>query len=201
MTTTSTTGPRPAPPYHHGDLRRVLLDAAAREISRIGVAELSLRALARSTSVSHAAPRHHFGDKRGLLTALAAQGHRWLAAELEAVDGFLEVGVAYVRFAVAHPAHFEVMFHPNLVHREHPELVAARTASRAVLRSGASRTSAGLGGSSPKPEAAELAAWSLAHGLATLYLTGNLRPTTDLTELTRAALRQLFAGVGEAEMS
>ena len=194
MTTTSTTETRPGRPYHHGDLRRALLDAAANEIARIGIADLSLRALARATSVSHAAPTHHFGDKRGLLTALAAQGHRWLAAELEAVDGFLEVGVAYVRFAVAHPAHFEVMFLPDLLHRDDPELVLARTASRAVLQSGAASISTGSEGSSPKSESAALAAWSLAHGLATLRLTGNLPPTTDLAGLTRAALRQLFAG-------
>lgn len=49
-------------PYHHGDLRRALLDAAASEIARIGIADFSLRALARATSVSHAAPTHHFGD-------------------------------------------------------------------------------------------------------------------------------------------
>lgn len=194
MTTTSTSGAGPGRPYHHGDLRRALLDAAVSEIVRIGIADLSLRALARATSVSHAAPTHHFGDKRGLLTALAAQGYRWLAAELQAVDGFLEVGVAYVRFAAAHPAHFEVMFSPDLLHRDDSELIAARTASRAVLQSGVVRMSAGLEGFSPSSESAALAAWSLAHGLATLYLTGNLPPTADLAGLTRAALRQLFSG-------
>jgi len=184
----------PPRPYHHGDLRRALLDAAVSEIARSGVADLSLRALARATSVSHAAPTHHFGDKRGLLTALAVQGHRWLAGELAAVDGLLEMGVAYVGFAVAHPVHFEVMFRPDLLHRDDPELVLARTASRAVLRSGVAQTSAGTEGPAQNSGSAELAAWSLAHGLATLRLTGSLPPTTDLAGLTRAALRQLFAG-------
>lgn len=194
VTTKNTTAAGPRRPYHHGDLRRALLDAAASEIARIGIADLSLRALARATSVSHAAPTHHFGDKRGLLTALAVQGHRWLAGELEAVDGFLEVGVAYVDFAVAHPVHFEVMFRPDLLHRDDPELVLARTASRAVLQSGVAKISAGTEGSAQSSGSAALAAWSLAHGLATLRLTGNLPPTTDLAGLTRAALRQLVAG-------
>ena len=194
MTTRGTTEVGANRSYHHGDLRRALLDATASEITRVGVADLSLRALARATSVSHAAPTHHFGDKRGLLTALAAQGHRRLAAELGAVDVFLEVGVAYVRFAVANPAHFEVMFHPDLLHRDDPDLVAAAAASRAVLQTGAGRMSAGTDGSVPNSEPAALAAWSLAHGLATLHLTGNIPPTADLAELTRSALRQLFAG-------
>ena len=186
--------------YHHGDLRRALLEAAAAEIIRSGVAELSLRALARAAGVSHAAPAHHFGDKRGLLTALAAEGHRRLAQEMRdalAASGgsFLEAGVAYVRFAVSHPAHFEVMFRPDLHHRDDPELRAAGRESFGLLRGAApgggraeSAPSAG-----PPPEA--LAAWSLVHGLATLHLTGNLPTPPDpgaLEELTRAAAGQLF---------
>lgn len=194
MSIENTTAAGPRRPYHHGDLRRALLDAAAGEIARTGIADFSLRALARATSVSHAAPTHHFGDKRGLLTALAVQGHRWLTAELEAVDDFLEVGVAYVDFAFAHPVHFEVMFRPDLLHRDDPELILARTASRAVLQSGVAQISPRTAGSAPSSGSAALAAWSLAHGLATLRLTGNLPATTDLAGLTRAALRQLVTG-------
>src|SRR5438034_4736660 len=114
---TTATGQRP---YHHGDLRRTLVDEALTAIGRDGPAGLSLRDLARRTGVSHAAPAHHFGDKAGLLTAVAADGFRRLAATLretyEATESFLEVGVAYVRFAVTHRAHFEVMFRPELYH-------------------------------------------------------------------------------------
>ena len=192
MTTKDPAAARQRRPYHHGDLRRALLEAATSQIAQTGIADLSLRALARATAVSHAAPTHHFGDKRGLLTALAVQGHHWLAGELEAVDGFLEVGVAYVGFAVAHPVHFEVMFRPDLLHRDDPVLVHARTVSRAVLQSGAAEISVRAEGPTPSPEATALAAWSLAHGFATLYLTGNLPPTTDPAGLTRAALSRLF---------
>ena len=103
-------------PYHHGDLRRALLAAAVEMIAEAGPAALSLRALARRTGVSHAAPAHHFGDKAGLLTAVAAEGYRLLAAALrdayERTGSFLEVGVAYVRFALEHQPYFEVMFRP-----------------------------------------------------------------------------------------
>src|SRR5215210_1552970 len=96
-------------PYHHGDLRRALLDAAVEAIAADGPAAVSLRDLARRAGVSHAAPAHHFGDKAGLLTAVAAQGYQLLADTLTAArqrsGDFLEVGVAYVRFAVDHRAH------------------------------------------------------------------------------------------------
>jgi AcrR family transcriptional regulator len=78
-----TTAPhKTARPYHHGDLRRALIDAAVQAIAEVGPAAVSLRDLARRTGVSHAAPAHHFGDKAGLLSAVAADGFRCLAATL-----------------------------------------------------------------------------------------------------------------------
>ncbi|MDP9397781.1 MAG: WHG domain-containing protein [Actinomycetota bacterium] len=202
MTTGELAAPSPAGrSYHHGDLRRALLDAAAQEIAREGPAVLSLRALARAAAVSHAAPAHHFGDKRGLLTALATEGHRLLAEQMRsavAAGGgeFLEAAVAYVRFAVTHPAHFAVMFRPDLLHGDDPELTAARRESRAVLQSGSAEATGTGPGSSDAEAAAAIAAWSLVHGLATLHLTGNLPPDSSLDDLearTRAAAAQLFS--------
>jgi AcrR family transcriptional regulator len=66
-------------PYHHGDLRRAILDAAVESISAHGSTALSLREVSRRAGVSHAAPIHHFGDKAGVLTALAAEGYELLA--------------------------------------------------------------------------------------------------------------------------
>src|SRR5579875_2460713 len=98
----------PTRPYHHGDLRPALLRAAVEVIGQSGPAAMSLREVARRAGVSHAAAAYHFGDKAGLLTAVAAQGYRMLTEELrsarDARRGFLEVGVAYVRFAVSHRA-------------------------------------------------------------------------------------------------
>ena len=132
MTTTS--GERP---YHHGDLRRTLVDEALAAIERDGPGSVSLRDLARRAGVSHAAPTHHFGDKVGLLTAIAAEGFDLLADELQDAFGrtgsFLEVGVAYVGFAVRHRAHFEVMFRPELLRGDDPALAAARGRSRDAL--------------------------------------------------------------------
>lgn len=107
--------------YHHGDLRRALLAAALEAIEEVGPTALSLRDLARRAGVSHAAPAHHFGDKAGLLTALAAQGFDLLAQALvQAGDDLLEAGVAYVDFAVRHRAYFEVMFRPSCTGRTTP---------------------------------------------------------------------------------
>jgi AcrR family transcriptional regulator len=183
--------------YHHGDLRRALLDAAAEAITEAGPAALSLRDLARRAGVSHAAPTHHFGDKKGLLTALATEGFERLAAALtttwSATGSLLELGVAYVGFATAHRAHFEVMWRPDLYHADDHTLAAARARAGESLRAGAAHLPDGSTG----PEKADLAAWSLAHGFATLWISGALPPTSETPDVAaRAVLRQLFRNTG-----
>jgi AcrR family transcriptional regulator len=191
--TTETSPSRDARPYHHGDLPRALLEAATQAIAEVGPAAVSLRDLARRTGVSHAAPAHHFGDKAGLLTAVAADGFQRLAATLgqtyQATGSFLEVGVAYVRFAVTHRAHFEVMFRPELYHTDDPELVQAREQARALLYPPAAEAA-----NSPDDVRAAVAAWSLVHGLATLWLNHNLPPQLgdDPEQITREVARHLF---------
>src|SRR5215472_3598262 len=181
--------PQSARPYHHGDLRAALLRAAVAAIEQAGPAGMSLRDVARRAGVSHAAAAYHFGDKAGLLTEVAAQGYRMLTQELQdARDsrrGFLEVGVAYVRFAISHRAHFEVMYRPELYRPEDAEVREAR-AGAAVLLYGSTSPDAGQ-------LAAGAAAWSLVHGLATLWLNGNLPPQlgTDPEEITRRIARYL----------
>src|SRR6266702_752304 len=181
-------------PYHHGDLRRVLLQAAVEAILESGPATVSLRDLARRAGVSHAAPAYHFGDKAGLLTAVAADGFWRLADALReayaSTGSFLEVGVAYVRFAVSNKAHFEVMFRPELYRPDDPEVVRARQPTRALLY--------GPLAGAPEPGPDELrtgvAAWSLVHGLATLWLDHNLPPQLgdDPEQITRQVARYLF---------
>ncbi|OKI42202.1 TetR/AcrR family transcriptional regulator [Micromonospora sp. CB01531] len=177
--------------YHHGDLRRALLDAAVQAIGESGVAALSLRDLARRAGVSHAAPAHHFGDKTGLLTALAAEGFALLADELgRAGDDLLEAGVAYVRFAVGHRAHFEVMFSPDLHRADDPALAAARARAGVALRGRV----AALATPSADPERDALAAWSIGHGFVTLWLAGALPPSAgrDPESAARSVIRRLF---------
>ncbi|MET8082618.1 TetR-like C-terminal domain-containing protein [Micromonospora sp. NPDC005237] len=119
------------------------------------------------------APAHHFGDKAGLLTALAAQGFDLLAQTLSAAgDDLLAAGVAYVDFAVGHRAYVEVMFRPELHRPDDPELTAARERAGAALRS---QVAALPDGGTPADTGRDaLAAWSIAHGFATLWLAGAL---------------------------
>jgi AcrR family transcriptional regulator len=193
--TTDTSPSKDARPYHHGDLPRVLLEVAVEAIAEVGPAAVSLRDLARRAGVSHAAPAHHFGDKAGLLTAVAADGFRRLAASLretyEATGSFLEVGVAYVGFAVTHRAHFEVMFRPELYHPDDPELVRAREQARALLYPPAAEAANEAGADDVR---AGVAAWCLVHGLATLWLNHNVPPQLgdDPEQIAREVARYLF---------
>ena len=175
--------------YHHGNLRAAILDAAADTIARDGVDGLSLRAIAAGLGVSHTAFRRHFGDREGVLNALAVQGNRLLAEQLRsaaASGDFVEVGVAYVRFARTHPGQFAVMFRPDLLDEGDPALAAARAAAYAPLRAGVAAK--GLA----DPEAGEVAGWAVVHGIATLALTGNLRAADGVEALARRALALLY---------
>ena len=189
----------PRMPYHHGNLRRALIDAAVETIASDGVAALNLRDLARRLGVSHAAPTHHFGDRTGLLTAVAVEGYDGLAAATQAAwqdtQSYLEVGVAYVGYATTHPGHFAVMFRPDLVRADDPELARASAASAAMLYGPLEELELAADDAQERRIAAT-AAWGLVHGIATLWLQGSLRDSTadDPEALTRAAARYLFEG-------
>ncbi|MCP9948458.1 TetR/AcrR family transcriptional regulator [Actinomadura madurae] len=163
--------------YHHGNLRRAVLDAAVEAIAESGPATWSLRELARRAGVSHAAPAHHFGDKTGLLTAVAAEGYALFADALEAAgDDLHDVGLAYVRFAVGHRAHFEVMFTPALYRADDPGVGAARERAALALREGVR----GVAPGGPQDDrTAGIAAWSIVHGFAHLWLSGALPDLGD----------------------
>lgn len=206
--------------YHHGRLRAALIEAAAEAVASHGVAALSLRAVARELGVSHTAPRHHFKDKRGLLTALAADGYARLAEKLFAAgDDFLEAGVAYVRFAIENPGHFAVMYQPELVDEDDAELQAARGLTGEALMAGASRRSGGApsignriletSGAYDSPGSAAdpgsfppyaLLAWSAAHGMANLALAGTLTRMGygDDAEALAASARRALTFLGLA---
>ena len=181
----------PARDYHHGDLRRSLIAEAAALIASEGERAASLRAVARRAGVSHAAPAHHFRDKAGLLAALAAEGHRDLAARMAAVadhpdpaQALLGAGLAYLALAREQPGHFAVMARCDLADPvRHPELAAAGAASSGVL----ARIIARLAG--PAQAAAQAdAAWGLAHGLAVLAASGALGAPAEAQARATAAL-------------
>jgi len=177
--------------YHHGDLRRTIITAAVGAIAESGIDGWSLRELARRAGVSHAAPAHHFGDKAGVLTAVAAEGYALFADALEeAGSDLLQAGLAYVRFATEHPIHFGVMFQPGLYRADDAALVEARTRAGEVLTVGARTYSS-------TPSAAldtSLAAWSIAHGFASLWIAGALpdRVGKDPVKAARPVLRRLL---------
>ncbi len=187
------------PTYYQGDLRRDLLDAAIDAITHGGPASVSLRSVAKSVGVSHAAPQNHFGDKAGLFAAIAAEGFQRLAEELTGQPGGIDpnrltlLGVQYVRFALEHPAHFAVMWNPDL-HHHPPEVASARDATFVLLLDALSDSEGHL--NTDAAIARGERAWIAAHGLATLLLCGSLIPPpgTDALQYVTDQLDHLDVG-------
>lgn len=159
--------------YHHGDLRAALL-AHATEMLESGE-NFSMRALAKRAGVSAAAPYRHFDDREALESALAVEGFDGLRATMEALPSppadaaaLSEYGVAYVRFALAHPARFKLMFGRECDDRD-DERVRAAGALNTVFFDAVAAVFPG-----PGAEALATAGWALAHGLAFLHLDGKL---------------------------
>jgi AcrR family transcriptional regulator len=202
--------PRPRRGYHHGDLRRALLEASLEIIEERGVAQLSLRAVARRVGVSHAAPKHHFGDLRGLCCAVAEEGYRQLGEHMarargaepgaRPIEAFKRVGMAYVDFAARHPGHFRAMFHPELADRaDLPSLQrAAEAAYELLLDALRAAQEAGEVRAGDTRDLA-LGAWSMVHGLAALAVDRQLRgkgfSSTRPVELADALTDQLYRGL------
>jgi len=154
-------------PYHHGDLRNALLDAARAILEEESLAALSLRAVARRAGVSHAAPYRHFPNHEALLVELATEGFAELkggiveaaAAPGEKTDRIASVGAAYMRFVARRPALARLMFGPQLPNRE----------AFPALAEAAGGVSDEIGKALGDP-ALGLAVWAAMHGLAMLVL-------------------------------
>jgi AcrR family transcriptional regulator len=180
----------PRTSYHHGDLRRTLLETALRLIAERGPEGFSLREAAREVSVSPAAAYRHFADKPALLAALAADGHGRLASEMEkaaarvprdapaqarAVQALVAIGQAYVEFAVRNPSFFRVMFGPAM--RSEGFVPSCGDAGRdgyQVLGGTLDELVAAGAMPAARRPGAEVAVWSSVHGLATLLVDGGL---------------------------
>lgn len=164
--------------YHHGALREALIDAAESILDERGVEGFSLREAARRAGVSPAAPGHHFGDARGLLTAVATRAFRDFGDALEAGDtGEDRVtrlrgqGLAYVRFALANRARFELMWRKALLDRDDADFCAAGDRAFEILDRTA-RGDAPPAGPDMTGLAPSIAAWSIVHGFVELALSG-----------------------------
>jgi AcrR family transcriptional regulator len=185
------TVPETTRPYHHGHLRRALLDAALELLTEQDLAGLTLRQVARRAGVSEAAPYHHFASKAALVEALVVETLDQLAQALQEagqattgtpLDRLMATGVAYVRFAVEHRASFQILYRPDLRQLARPLSEAdgmtrlpidqAGEAAYQVLLDAikACQKAGVVGVGDPFPLA--LTAWAAVHGLAHLLLDG-----------------------------
>jgi AcrR family transcriptional regulator len=163
-----------ARPYHHGNLRAGLLEAAEAVLAKRGAQALTLRDVARAAGVSHGAPYHHFASLNELLAVVAQHGFVILGdamAEAVAVpdtrERLLRVAQAYVDCALAHPERFRLMFGPLLSRKdEHPALKDAAQRAFGFVLAAAQAHDKKHGAS------LALAGWSLAHGLSHLMIDG-----------------------------
>jgi AcrR family transcriptional regulator len=201
-----------APPYHHGDLRRALIDTALAMVTEEGAWNFTLREVARRAGVSHAAPYNHFEDKSALLAEVAALGFQALSRQMEAAarraprssrHALVGIASAYVRFGVEHPAHYRLMFGPELADKaRHPALEAAGDAAFAALTGALERGQAAgqVRASAVRDQA--VAAWSLVHGLTTLLIDQRLSflgvSTGEAERHARVAGAALFEGLSVA---
>jgi AcrR family transcriptional regulator len=192
--------------YHHGDLERALVDAAATMIGAEGVQALTLRSVGARVGVSRTALYRHFDGKGALLARVASVGfrrlHDALAAAIETAtrnraDPLPEMGAAYVRFAADNPSHYQTMFGGVLTDwGRYPDLIANANAAFDLLvdtiRAEQARSRIGAG---DPIELAEIT-WSLSHGIATLGMAHHLERTpATVEELAVAGSRVLQKGM------
>lgn len=183
--------------YHHGDLRTALMDAGRRILERDGLVALTLRACAREAGVSHAAPQHHFRNLAELIAAIAASGFDDFVTALDAsaaaegdADAKLQaMGIAYVGFALAHPALYRIMFGVEAMQSESE---AFRTARGRAWDQLLSSVTAAHGPKTADSDAVMI--WSLVHGHAMLRLALCMPGEPQSDQMLRHALRTVSAG-------
>jgi len=190
-------------PYHHGNLREELLDRAQEIVRARGVAELSLREVARDAGVSHAAPRRHFPDRQALLDGLALRGFERLRVELDEAasttgrggyEGRLQrVGRAYVAFAVRDAALLELMFASKKLDPDGPLHDAADAAFAVIMELIAQGQEDGHLVAGDTQEVVTVL-FPMLHGLASLASSGML-DAASLDDTVRAAIDGVLAGL------
>lgn len=206
--TSKTTSPAAKDGYHHGDLRRSLLEAALGLVATHGVQGFTLREAARAAGVSHNAPYRHFPSRTHLLVELAIEGQALLLHTLTARVGritdhrerVIRLGMAYMEFAISQTAHFRVMFSGEVARNRTPDLIGAQSATfqyfeneiRACERVGLLR--------SGSVQQNALVGWSALHGAAMLVVDGVLEKTAVAArrkprDIARLVLETLLTGM------
>ena len=197
-------------PYHHGELREALLEAAEQELIDKGPDVFSLRSTAKRAGVSHAAPAHHFKDVQALLHALAQRGFERLAAmareeqarlgDSDPMAQLIGCGIGYVRFAIENQALFHLMFGARTSAEKPVELIKAAEGALSVLLNGVVRL---RGPEALKHEAGwedVTALWSMVHGYAHLSIGGKMswvsdRPFGEQRPIIEAMVRRALSSV------
>ena len=199
--------------YHHGDLRRALLNAALPLIRKGGPEALTLRAVARAAGVSQTAPYRHFVDRAALVAAVADEGFQRLYERLrEAVTaperatgrrrqtaraGLQAIAVAYVQFAIDHPDEYRVMFGSEVMTTDSPP--GARDQVFAFLRGGIEMLQRQELVRDGDPGVMAVSAWALVHGLAMLIVDRQVAgmAAPSVTELALAATDLMMFGMAK----
>ena len=199
--------------YHHGDLRKALIEAGEAVLADTGRAGFSLRQVARKVGVSHSAPAHHFGDTNGLLAALATEAFRRFIVMMEdrqrdATDDpreqLLASGLGYLDFAASSPALFRLMFGEECIDPMTDELAKVSQAAFLHLARDTERLCGASPFDDPRVMARVMAIWSLVHGFAELQIFGLARFQGAMEErgrdqLFRQALLPLMAPIEAGE--
>jgi AcrR family transcriptional regulator len=181
------------PKYHHGNLRNALILIATELLAEDGLHALSLRKMAQKAGVSHNAPYMHFADKEAVLVAIAEEGFRLLAVDVESAisqagcstrEQLIVASQAYVRFALGHPDHVQVMFRP-VDEAKYPSLVETSQASLTrlfeLVKSGQERGELNSGDT----QAMTKAIWAMVHGISAIsiaYQTSIMSSTKSSSE-------------------
>lgn len=201
-------------PYHHGNLREALLQAALSLAETVGPGGLTLRATARLAGVSQAAPYRHFAGKEALLAAVAEEGFRALTAmqrdsashQSDPLERFRALGLAYVGFASSHPSHFRVMFAPEVAGKfapgvankfAYPTLAEAAAEAFGLLVDAIAECQRAGAVKEGDPKELALAAWSVVHGLSALVVDRQLSELYPVKteEMATSVTQHLFDGL------
>ena len=194
--------------YHHGDLRRSLLDAALGLVASHGVQGFNLREAAREAKVSHNAPYRHFPSRTHLLIELAIEGQGYLLKALQGAvakstdhrERLVRLGIGYMEFALTHVAHFRVMFSSEVASHRTIELKTAQDATFELFEQELhANEQAGLTRKGAVQQHA-LVGWAALHGATMLVLDGVLENTAVAArrkpqEIARLVIESLLDGI------
>lgn len=167
------------PAYHHGNLRSALIENGLRLLESQGIDALSVRRLAREAGVTQSAPLHHFGDKQGLLAAIAARGFELLIEHRRGIldrstdphERLMNIMLGHLVFATGHPALFHLMFGPTIDRKTaFAELVDMSTRSYGILQACVAGYLGQIGQPADRGRPATMAVWTACHGLAMITI-------------------------------